>query len=261
MAVIVCVVMIVLALAVVVVAMAVVVLIFLEEVGVDVQLGVQIEATQVKHILEGHIAKVHRRDGCTRVHVLEAMDQRVFFSIRHQVGLGQEDLIGKAHLTARFLAVFQLLVGVLGIHQGDDGVDQIGLGNLIVHEEGLSHRAGVGQTGGFDDDAVKVHQALAALGRQQLQGFAQVFTDGAADAAVAHLQNLLFGFGLENVGVDVFLTELVLDHGNLHAVGFVQHALEQRGFARAQKAREDSDWNESHALKPLAAVCRLMRQP
>ena len=93
------------------------------------------------------------------------------------------------------------------------------------------------------------------------QNFELFFETEKQPADSAHLQNLLFGFGLENVGVDVFLTELVLDHGNLHAVGFVQHALEQRGFARAQKAREDGDWNESHALKPLAAVCRLMRQP
>ena len=200
----------------------------------------------------------NRRAG---VHVLEAVGQRVFFRFCHQIGLGHEHLVRKTHLTACFLARVQLLIGVLGIDQRDDGVDQIGLGNLIIHEERLSHGAGISQTGGLNDDAVKVHQALAALGGQQLQGFAQVFADGAADAAIAHLQNLLFGLGLENVGVDVFLAELVLDHGNLHAVRLMQHALEQRGFARAQKAREDSDWNESHALKPLAEAAATCRCP
>ena len=222
-----------LALAMVVVAMAVVVIVLLEEIWIDVQFRVQVKAKQIKHILEGHIAKVHRTNGCARVHVLQAMDERVFLGFRYQVRLGQEDLIGKAHLAARFLARVQLLVRVLGIHQRDDGINQACLGNLFVHEEGLRHRARVCKACGFDHDAVKIQQAFAALGSQQLQGFAQVFTDGAADAAIAHLQNLLFRLRLEDVGVDVFFAELVLDHGNLHAVRFMQHTLEQRGFARA----------------------------
>jgi hypothetical protein len=60
--------------------------------------------------------------------------------------------------------------------------------------------------------------ALALLGSQQLQGGAQVFADGAADAAIAHLDDLLAGVGHEDVVVDVLLAELVLDDGDLLAV-------------------------------------------
>ena len=237
---------IVVAMPMVVVAVAVVVLVFLEEVGVDVQLGVEVEAPQIQHLLERHLAKMHRLDGRTRVHVLEAVRQGIHVLGTHQIRLGQENLVGKTHLAACFLAVVELLRCVLGVHQGDDGVDQVGLGDLFVHEEGLRHRAGVGQAGGFDHDALKVQQALALLGGQQLQGFTQVFTDGAADAAVAHLHDLLFRLRHQDVVVDVFFTKLVLDHGDLLAVGLGQDALEQGGFARAQKAREDGDWNECH---------------
>ncbi|MNV62199.1 hypothetical protein D3C71_1547360 [compost metagenome] len=176
------------------------------------------------------------------------MDQRVGLFLGDQVGLGQEDLVGKAHLAARFLAGVELLVGVLGVDQRDDGVDQVRLGDFVVHEESLRHGTGVGHARGLDDDALELDQALAALGGQQLQGLAQVFTDGAADAAIAHLHDLFLGLGLEDVGVDVFLTELVFNHGNLLAMGFSQHALEQRGLARAEKAREDGDRNERHGI-------------
>ncbi|MNY26616.1 hypothetical protein D3C86_1604750 [compost metagenome] len=112
----------------------------------------------------------------------------------------------------------------------------------------MRHRAGVGHARGLDDDAIELDQALAALGGQQLQRLAQVFTDGAADAAIAHLHDLFLGLGLEDVGVDVFLTELVFNHGNLLAMGFAEHALEQRGLARTEKAREDGDRNKRHGI-------------
>ena len=41
------------------------------------------------------------------------------------------------------------------------------------------------------------------------------------------------------------LAKLVLDHRDLHAVGFAQHALEQGGFARAQKAGEDGGGDQT----------------
>ena len=166
-------------------------------------------------------------------------------------------MVGKTHLATRFLALIELLRGVFGIDHGEDGIDQVGLGNLIVHKKGLHHRAGVGQARGFNHDALKIDQPFAPLGRQQLQGFAQVFADGAADAAVAHLQDLFFGFGAQNIGVDVFFAKFIFNNSNLHAVGFAQDAFEQRGFACAQKARQDGGGDQSHKstlpkIKPLS---------
>lgn len=61
-----------------VVMMIVLVTLFLEKVGVDIQLGVQVEATQVEHFAQGHIAKMYGANRRARVHVLEAMDQSLF---------------------------------------------------------------------------------------------------------------------------------------------------------------------------------------
>ncbi len=92
----------------------------------------------------------------------------------------------------------------------------------------------------------KIDQPFALLGGQQLQGFAQVFADGAADAAVAHLQDLFFGFGAQNIGVDVFFANSFSITAIFMPWASAQDAFEQRGFARAQKARQDGGRNQSH---------------
>ena len=217
----------------------VVVVIVVQEVRIDVELGVEVEATQVKHLGHRHFAKVHHFLRGARVHVLEAVLQGIELRRADQVGLADEDLVGKADLAARLLAVVELLGRMLGVHQRDDGVEQVALGDFVVHEKGLGHGAGVGQAGGLDHHALEVEQALALLGRQQLQGAAQVLADGAAHAAVAHLDDLLFGVRDQDVVVDVFFTELVFDDGDLLAVRFGQHAFEQGGFARTEETGQE----------------------
>ena len=161
-----------------------------------------------------------------RVHVAQAVLECFQFLGVHQIRLADENPVGKTHLAAGFLALIELGGGVFGIHQGQDGVQQVGLGYLIVHEKGLRHRAGVGQAGGLDHDAVKVQLAFALFLGQAVQGGAQVFADGAANAAIAHLHDLLGGVRDQDFTVDVFLTKLVFHHGNLLPVCFGQDALE-----------------------------------
>ena len=216
-----------------------------EEIGVEIELGVEVEALEVEHLRHRRLAEVHRALRRARVHVLEAVHQRVDLVRRHQVGLADEDLVGEADLAARLLARVELAFGVLGVDQGQDGVEQVALGDLVVHEEGLRHRAGVGQAGGLDDHALEVELALAPLLGQVGSVRAQVLADRAADAAVVHLDDLLAGVGDQDVVVDVLLAELVLDDGDLLAVGLGQHALEQRRLARAEKAGEDGGGDEA----------------
>ena len=227
---------------------AVAVIVGLQEVRVEVELGVQVEAAQVEHLVQRDLAEMHGLDRRARVHVPDPVLELGQLRLRHQVGLADEDLVGKAELAPRLLAVVELLLRMLGIDQREDRVEQIALGDLLVHEEGLRHRARIGQTGGLDHDALEVEQALALLGRQQLQRAAQVFADGAADAAVAHLDDLLLGVGDQDVGVDVFLAELVLDHGDLLAMRLGQHALEQGGLAGSEESGQDGDGYQCHGV-------------
>ena len=50
-----------------------------QKVGVNVELGVEIETSQVKHLGQRHFAKVHRFLRGTGVHVLEAVLQGIKF--------------------------------------------------------------------------------------------------------------------------------------------------------------------------------------
>ena len=227
-----------------VIMVSVVAILFLEKVGINVKFGIEVKAAQVKHLTQRHFAEMNGFLRRTRVHMRQAMPQRRHFIRRHQIGLADEDLVGKTDLAPRLLAFIELRLRVLGVDQRQDRIQQVTLGNFVVHEEGLRHRAGIGHTSGFDHDAVKAEFTLAPLLSQVAQCGTQVFADGAADAAIAHLDDLLLGVRYQNVAVDVFLAKLVLDHGNLLPVRLLQHALEQRGFARAEKARQNRCRNE-----------------
>ena len=103
--------------------MVMVVMAFVQKVRVDFQRGVQVEAAQIKHLADGHLAKVHGLLRRTRVHVFQTVLQGIEFIGTHQIAFADENLIGKTHLATRFLAVIQCLGRMLGIHQGEDGVE------------------------------------------------------------------------------------------------------------------------------------------
>ena len=124
----------------------------------------------------------------------------------------------------------------LGVGHGDDRVEPRRLLHVLVDEEGLGHRAGIGQAGGLDDDGVEPALAL----HQALDDADQVAAHGAADAAVVHLEHFLVGAD-DQVVVDADLAELVDDHGVALAVVLGEDAVEQRGLAGAEIAGEDGD--------------------
>ena len=85
--------------------------------------------------------------------------------------------------------------------------------HVLVDEEGLRDRGGVGEAGGLDDDGVELALAL----HQPFDDADEVAAHGAADAAVVHLEHFLVGADDELV-VDADLAELVDDHGVALAV-------------------------------------------
>ncbi len=225
------------------VSVAVRMFVFSEEVRVDFELRIQVEAAQVEDFLDVRFAEIDDLDRRPRIHVQQAMAQIVQMLFVDQIGLGDEQAIGEADLALHHFMLVQLVVRVLRVDQRDDRVEQEFVGDLVVHEERLRDRARIGEAGGFDHDTVEIQFAGLLLRRQIAQHARQVAADRAADAAVAHLDDLLARVLHEDFVVDVLFAELVLDHGDLHAVLFVQDALEQGGFAAAEKAGQDGDWD------------------
>ena len=120
---------------------------------------------------------------------------------------------------------------MFGIDQGQDRVEQIALGNFVIHEEGLRYRPRISQPGGLDDHPLEHQFTAAPFGRQVAQGRAQILADRATDAAIVHLDDLLLRLGHQDLGIDVLFAEFVFDHRNLLSMSFGQYALEQGGFA------------------------------
>src|SRR5437588_4352753 len=99
------------------------------------------------------------------------------------------------------LDLVEVVEDVLGIDEGDDGVEPQLSGHLVVHEEGLRHRGGIGEAGGLDEDVV---EAVAAA-HEIAEDADEVAAHGAADAPVVHLEHLLIGVDDEGV-IDPDLT-------------------------------------------------------
>ena len=97
--------------------MVMVVMAFVQKIRVNFQRGVQVKAAQIKHFVQANLTEMHDVLWCTRVHVLEAVLQRIQFIFGDEFAFADEDLIRKADLTPRFLAVVQSLCSMLGIHQ------------------------------------------------------------------------------------------------------------------------------------------------
>ena len=106
----------------------------------------------------------------------------------------------------------------------------------------MGDRSGIGKTGGFDDDTVETDFAAPAFVGQPCQGSDQIAADSAADAAVAHFDDL-FGIVLyEDVAVDVFFAEFVFDDGDtLFVLVVPENTVEQGGFSGAEKAGDDGN--------------------
>ena len=127
---------------------------------------------------------------------------------------------------------------VLGVDDGDDAVEPVGVADLGVAEERLRHGPRVGEAGGLDEHAVEPVLAL----EQPAEDAEQIAAHGAAEAAVVHGEDLLVGLDDELV-VDADLAELVLDDGDLAAVLLGEDAVQQRRLAGAEEAGEHGDGN------------------
>ncbi len=74
---------------------------------------------------------------------------------------------------------------MLGVDNGNDGVEPIVFGDVVIHEKRLAYRARVGHAGCFDNNAVEGDVAGFALGAQLAKGTLQIAANGAAHATIA----------------------------------------------------------------------------
>ena len=119
--------------------------------------------------------------------------------------------------------------------------------DVVVDEERLRHRPGIGEPGGLDDDGVEAARGAGLSLHQPLKHADQVAAHRAADAAVVHLEDF-FVRADDKLVVDADLAEFVDDDGVALAVVLREDAVEQGGLAGAEIAGQNGDGCEGHAI-------------
>ena len=158
-----------------------------------------------------------------------------------KIHLVEEHAIGEGHLLHRLilrafsLLLVQVLLNVLRVDQSDDAVEPETSLDPIVDEEGLRNGRRVGHARRLDDDGVQLEVARLNPFRESLEHDDEVLSDGAADAAVHHLNYLFFSLLARVLGdksiVNPNLSKLILDDGKLLPVLGGEDVVEQRRFA------------------------------
>src|SRR5690606_5159002 len=114
-----------------------------QELRINVQNGVQVETADFQQILDIGFTKVNRRNGGARIDTDQTGAQGLVLGIVDQIFFGDQQAVRKANLFLGFFLLVQRGHAMFGVHHGDDRVQPIVVGNIIVHEEGLTDRAGV----------------------------------------------------------------------------------------------------------------------
>ena len=208
----------------------------LEEGGTTLEHLVQVEGTEVEYRVDGDVRLLAAHDSRHSVHVSKPSFEPVERLAVDEVRLVQNEDVRERDLLGALVASPELLLDVGCIDERDDPVKRELRANLVVHEEGLSDRAGIGEPCGLHQHIVELVAALHEIAEHANQ----VSAHRAADAAVRHLEDLFVSVDDERL-IDADLPVLVLDHGNALAVLLTQDPVEQGRLARAEEAGQDGD--------------------
>ena len=122
----------------------------------------------------------------------DAATQCSVLGIGHQIFFRDQNAIGKANLFLSFFLLIKRLHTVFGIDDGDNRIEAVVLGDIIVHKKRLANRARVGHPCSLNNDAFKLQRTAFVTLAQVNQGAHQIATDGAAYAAVGQLDDFFF---------------------------------------------------------------------
>lgn len=150
----------------VIVIVVVIMIVFVQEVGIDFQFGVQIEVVQVENCVDWCFIKIGGVDWGVWVYMQQVVVQCVYIVGGYQIVFGDEDGVGKVDLVLCFFLFVELYVVVFGVDQCDDGIQQVVVCDFVVYEECLCDWVGVGDIGSFDDYVVELDLVVIVVCEQ-----------------------------------------------------------------------------------------------
>ena len=174
-------------------------------------------------------------------------------------------LVAHAHSTiGEVLLAVEVPEEVRGVHHGHHRVDRgdvVETPSVFVPErERRGHRHGFADAGRLDQEVVE-----SALRCEAIDLDHQVFAEGAADAAVGHLDHSLvrpgqFGATVTHQGrVDVHFGHVVDDDRDPQPFAVVQDVVEQRRLAGTEEAGEHGDGKMAFRFVRHSIVPQIMR--
>ena len=211
-------------------------LVGVQKLRLDIEDAVEIEGVAAQNLIERDLRPLGAMQLGVGIDAADAGLDLAQLGIGDQIGLVEQDHVGKGDLVLGLGRILETVLEPFGVGHRDHRVEPGLAADILVDEEGLRHRRGVGEARGLDDDGVE----LALAPHQPIDDADQVAAHGAADAAVVHLEHFFVGAD-DQLVVDADLAELVDDHGVFLAVRLGQDAVEQRGLAGAEIAGEHGD--------------------
>ena len=169
-----------------------------------------------------------------------------------EISLCDDDAVGERDLMARLGGMVEIAGAARRIDDRDEPLEVIDIAERALAGDRLQHRSGIGEAARFDDDALETrHPAPAALGKERAQGFLQIGSNRAAQAAIAEQHGRVARRAQQRV-VDADLAELVDDDGGVGPLGLGQQFADQRRLAGAEKAGNDRDRQAGAARAALS---------
>jgi len=180
----------------------------LEEFGVEVGDTREGEATDVEHAVERDVAVDGAFDAGGGVHAADTIFEGGELGGGDEIGFVENDDVGEGDLLFDLRGVVEVLDDVFGVDDRDNTVDAVGGFDFVVGEEGLGDGAGVGEAGGFDQDAIEPVLAF----HEAAEHANEIAAHAAADATVVHLEEFFVALDDELI-VDADFAEFVFDNG------------------------------------------------
>mmetsp|Transcript_26717 Transcript_26717/g.58639 ORF Transcript_26717/g.58639 Transcript_26717/m.58639 type:complete len:277 (+) Transcript_26717:544-1374(+) len=133
----------------------------LQKLGVELQDPLELEGSQVNHLINRHVGFGAAHNRCVLVHFAKPLLNSNQFLFVYKVRFIQEQPIRKCNLFDSFildslrLLFVEMLLEMLCIHQCDDAVQPGKFFDGLVHEERLRNRPRIRQPSGFYDYCVQ----------------------------------------------------------------------------------------------------------
>ena len=185
---------------------------------------------------------------CIRVMLTKKRNRGIQLCLRNGICTGKDDGGSGFDLIVVELAkVLHVYLDLTCIHNRN----RIAKGHFLIRYllDSSDHIGKLANTGGFDDDTVRV-----ILLNDLSQRLAEITHQRAADTAGVHLRDVDTGI-LQESAVNADLTELIFDkHQLLALVGFLDHLLDESRFSCAKKSGIDINLHKTHLLYKISIL-------